>query len=67
MSERKQCVAKIGYRDPVLRYTGRTRSGFEREWTWRQCKRQAQLTGDLCGVHRNQELRIFVPKVTDAQ
>ena len=48
-----QCQARVYYRD-VARYTGRTASGFEREWAWRQCKRRA-TKDDLCAQHAAQQ------------
>ena len=45
-----QCQHHIQYLDPVLRYTGRTKNGFERQWTWRLCKHEA-VYGELCAIH----------------
>lgn len=49
---RERCAAAVLYRD-VPRYTGRTKSGFEREWTWRQCKCGAVKRG-FCATHYRQ-------------
>lgn len=45
-----QCGAKIWYRD-ISRYTGRGRSGFDREWTYRWCKREALPGAEFCWQH----------------
>lgn len=44
------CAHKIYYRDKVLRYTGTTKSGFERQMTYRFCKNAATI-GSYCRRH----------------
>lgn len=46
-----RCLGKVHYLDKVPRYTGRGHGGFEREWTWRSCKRPA-TSGDFCWQHQ---------------
>lgn len=60
MAERRKfCKSIVSYRDPVLRYTGRGRNGFERQWTWRYCRRWARRSG-YCAAHEN-TLDIDIP------
>lgn len=48
----RQCQGKVPYLD-TPRYTGRGLNGFEREWTWRSCKRSARASG-YCYQHEKQ-------------
>lgn len=50
MADCLECEALVWKRDKVMRYTGRTPSGFERQWVETQCKRLAKATG-LCMQH----------------
>lgn len=53
---RERCRARVYYLD-VPRYTGRTKSRFEREWRGRQCKCMAVKDG-LCSVHYRKATRV---------
>jgi hypothetical protein len=47
----KQCEY-IVYKRDTLRYTGRTKSGFEVHYTKRQCSRKAKDGCKYCAQHK---------------
>ena len=59
-TQRACCMARVYYKERVLRYTGRGKPrdhGFEREWTYRRCKLASVNGRELCGVHQRIEDR----------
>jgi hypothetical protein len=48
--QRRRCVAVVLKRD-TLRYTGRSKSGFEMHYTKTQCARAATCANTLCRQH----------------
>lgn len=52
---RERCTMQVYYLD-IPRYTGRTKSRYEREWRPRQCKCMAVKDG-LCSIHYRKAVR----------